>query len=702
MLENLRRGLARLIWPRSAPGKRMYASARPSRLAGAGSANSSADQELVTSLTSLRTRSRQLVRDASYANRAKVVVVNNVIGTGIGMQAQVKTTRGEMNEAVNDAIETSFEDWSCAEYCHTGGVMHFNDLERAMMAQIFEAGEVFIRKHYTPFGRSPIPFCLELIEAERLADDIKPPGPKAPGAEVRMGVEVDKFYRPIAYWFRERHLGELRIGVLRSDNYERVPADQVWHLRIADRWPQTRGEPWLHTVIRRLQDMDGYSEAEIVAARGAASYMAWIESPDDPQTPLGGKVTEDGSIEMTLEPGMIKRGAPGEKLTFHAPNRPNTAMDPFMRYMLREVAAGTGPSYESLSRDYSQSNYSSSRLALLDDRDLWRFFQSWFIRSFRAPLHKEWLQAAVLSQSIGQIGIEAYAVDTPRYELVKFKPRGWSWIDPAVEVEAAIKAVRAGFTDVGDVIAKTGEGRDLWDVLEAREQELKWMKEKGLEFDTDPNRLADGAPQEPPKPVTVQGAAPAGEKKPPQEEANAEAGRTERAVSAALAGAAEVVRSQKAPQAIVNLPAINVEQPTVNVKAGDINISPQTITINPGDVLVDVKPANAPDVRVESPTVNVSSPQVNVAAPEVRIDNHVEPTPITVAAPNVNVEAAQVNVENRVEVPAPTVNVEAPQVRVDVAAPTVKVNVEQPSTTITEHERDPETKEVIRSITKRK
>ena len=47
-----------------------------------------------------------------------------------------------------------------------------------------------------------------------------------------------------------------------------------------------------------------------------------------------------------------------------------------MRFMLREIAAGTGVSYESLSRDYSQSNYSSSRLALIDDRDLWRVFQT--------------------------------------------------------------------------------------------------------------------------------------------------------------------------------------------------------------------------------------------------------------------------------------------------------------------------------------
>jgi capsid protein len=59
----------------------------------------SADSELVSSLTQLRTRSRALIRDVSYAKRAQVIVVNNVIGTGIGMQAQVMNSRGEMNDA---------------------------------------------------------------------------------------------------------------------------------------------------------------------------------------------------------------------------------------------------------------------------------------------------------------------------------------------------------------------------------------------------------------------------------------------------------------------------------------------------------------------------------------------------------------------------------------------------------------------------
>lgn len=465
---------------------RSYASGRNTRLTSDWQAtNSSADAELVSSLRVLRGRSRQLVRDSSFAKRARVIVVNNVIGTGIGLQAQVMTTRGELNQRVNDDIETAWEEWCEASNCHTGGRLAFKHLERAAMAQVFDAGECFIRKHYRKFGNSQVPYALELIEAERIADEfasvyLSP----LPGNEVRMGVEIDKFFRPVAYFIHERHPSELRFTSGSPDRIERVPADQIIHLAVVDRWPQTRGEPWLHAAARRLNDMDGYGEAEIVRARAQANMGGAIETPEDAAS--FGEEQEDGSFEVESEAGIWKRLNPGEKLTLPSPTSPNPGYDAFIRSMLREVAAGTGPSYESLSRDYSQSNYSSSRLALLDDRDLWRFYQSWFICDFRYIVHKEWMQMAVLAGAIQSISVESFAMDPKKFYAVRFKPRGWSWIDPTKEVEAFKAAIKDGMTTLTDVISATAGGQDIEDILTTRERELKLMKERGLVFETSP------------------------------------------------------------------------------------------------------------------------------------------------------------------------------------------------------------------------
>jgi len=469
--------------PPKKEGFRMYAGAKQSRLtSGWGHLTTSADSELSSSLRILRARSRSLIRDASYAKRAKVIVVNNVVGSGIGMQAQVKTSRDMLNDRVNDDIEATWEKWTNADSCHTGGVLHFADIERIAMGQVFEAGEIFIRKHYRSFGNSAIPFALEVIEPERVLDEYQPSA-LYPNI-VRMGVESDEFRRPVAYWIKRLHPGEMRFSATETDKIDRIPADQIIHLKITDRWPQTRGEPWLHTVMRKLNDVDGYTEAEIIAARAAASYMGIIETREE-----YGQTTETGSKEITIEPGIVERLDPGDKFNFVAPNRPNSNIDPFMRLLLREIAAGVGTSYESLSRDYSQSNYSSSRLALLDDRDLWRVIQFWFIRNFRNLLHQEWLQQAVLSSSLKTIPLEQFAVDPDKFTIVRFKPRGWTWIDPAKEVEAYKEAIMAGLTTNTEVIALTGGGKDIEDVLDERRHELDMMKEKKLKFDTDPSMM---------------------------------------------------------------------------------------------------------------------------------------------------------------------------------------------------------------------
>lgn len=481
----------RLVKKNSAPrksvnhGQRMYAAAIPNRLnQGFPGYKGSADSELVTSLQNLRARSRQLVRDAAFAKNAKRIITNNVVGTGVRLQALVANSRGGLNERVNDDIEETWSEWCKADSCHTGGTLHFHDLERMAIGQVFEAGEVFIRLHRRSFGKSQVPLALEVIEAERIVDGYAQPGQISSKSAARMGIEVDEFCRPIAYWVRGLHPGDIRLNSQATDRAERVPASDILHLKIVDRWPQTRGEPWMHAVAAKLNDMNGYSEAEIIAARGAANYLGTIESPEA-ATSLG-EAQPDGTTQMPTEPGTWLKMLPGEKAQFISPNRPNSALDPFMRFMLREIAAGTGVSYESLSRDYSQSNYSSTRLALLDDRDVWRALQQWFIRSFRTPLHEQWMVAAALGKAFAAVSATDYFVDMDKFNAAIFRPRGWSWIDPTKEVAAYKDAVKAGFTTTGDVIAATSGGQDLEDIMRTRQDELAYMQELGLYFDTSP------------------------------------------------------------------------------------------------------------------------------------------------------------------------------------------------------------------------
>lgn len=457
----------------------------------------SADSEIYVSLRPLRNRSRQLIRDNEYAKNAKRVVVNNVIGTGISMQAQVTTRDGQLDTATNDLIEREWNRWSRKAFCHTAGRLGLRAMQRFLVGNVFESGDIGYRFVHKSFGGSKVPLALELIEADQLVDTYS--GKADNGNTVRMGVEVDEWQRPVAYFLHTKHPGDYSFsGTQQQTQYRRILASEMQLLGTLDRPYQTRSVPWLHATLTKLRHMGGYEEAEIVAARAAASIMGFREVPElDIDMPSNGDDDEDGagvedeSPVMNMAPGKILTLPPGEKFNGFSPNRPNAALEPFMRFMLRSVASGVGVSYESLSRDYSQSNYSSSRLALLDDRDGWRILQQWFIDEFMQPVFERWLDMAVLA---GVLNLPGYESDPDRYREVEWHPRGWSWVDPAKEQGAAKSAVRSGHSTLTDDLAE--QGKSVETVFKRRRRELDLAKQYGLVLDTDPAQVNDkGAEQ---------------------------------------------------------------------------------------------------------------------------------------------------------------------------------------------------------------
>ncbi len=485
----------------SARGGRAYAGAMMSRTTSDWVAlSTSADAELHTSLRTLRNRTRELCRNNEYAKQALRLIVNNVVGqAGIGMQSNVMMRRGgKPDDRANDAIETAFAKWGRKENCHTAGKLSWTAIQRVCLRAVAEGGEILLRKiRGEKFGRSDVPFALEIIEPDQLVDSWSGRN-SVSGNEVRMGVEVDKWQRPVAYWLYPRHPGDvLQQGVPQANDYIRVPAEEVIHLAVWDRPNQSRGVPWFHAVMVKLRHMGGYEEAEIVAARASAAIMGFIttsepdlgvDGDDDPEA--DGLV--DGERVMDMAPGTIRELQPGETFTGFAPSRPNSALEPFMRFMLRAVAVGVGCAYEGISGDYSQSNYSSSRLSLLNERDNWRVLQAWLVEDLMQPVYEAWLEMAVLS---GAVDLRAYEMAPEVYHAPRWQPRGWEWVDPAKEGAAWKAAVRNGFATVADVIA--AKGGDIEDVWRQRRRELDMSNEMKLVFDTDPNEVTDKGQAQP-------------------------------------------------------------------------------------------------------------------------------------------------------------------------------------------------------------
>jgi lambda family phage portal protein len=472
---------------RPRPRRRMYEGAKVSRLtADWVTGSTSADAEIATSLVLLRNRARQLCRDSDHARAALRAIRSNVVGTGIKLQMQVPMVRGKgrLDQATNDRIETAWARWGMATTCDVAGKLSWHDIE-----SLAEAGEVFIRLVPQAFGGGRTPLALEVIEADLLDETVDSAGmgrvlgQQVQGGEWRLGVHVNEWGRPVEYAFHRKHPGD-RLG---SGTGQRVivPAEQILHLFRAERPGQTRGVSWFASAIKQLHQLAGYAEAEVVRARAASSLMGFITTDGEAAgEALGEEV--DGDFVTQFEPGVFKTLFPGQGVTVPQLDAPDGQFEPFMRAMLRSMAAGVGVAYESVSKDFSQTNYSSSRMSLLEERENWKAIQHYLIRELHKPVFAAWLRAAV---GAGELSLPGYDAAPERFEdAAKWVPRGWEWVDPAKEGQAYREAVRDGFMTRAEVVMS--RGGDWNDTIQALANEKSQLDGLGLVLDTDPAQVS--------------------------------------------------------------------------------------------------------------------------------------------------------------------------------------------------------------------
>ena len=219
--------------------------------------------------------------------------------------------------------------------------------------------------------------------------------------------------------------------------------------------------------------------------------MGFVRTPDQ-------ELFEDGTFEdqsvLDFSPGSIRRLAPGEEMQFFSPTRPDDAFTPFVAQMLRAVAAGVGCSYTQVSSDFSQSNYSSSRLELIETRAHYRTLQQYMIDTLCQPVYEKWIEMAVMS---GVMRMPAFDMDPERYFESKWIAPAAQFVDPQKEAEAYKSLVRSGVMTLSQVIAL--HGGDFEEVMRQRAHELAVMDDLGIVLDSDPSAVDKaGQSQNPP------------------------------------------------------------------------------------------------------------------------------------------------------------------------------------------------------------
>jgi lambda family phage portal protein len=428
--------------------------------------NNSADQELLGPFgaDSVRAWARSLVRDNAYAWNVLDTIVSNVVGSdGITPQSTFETAEGDDVEDVNDIRDAVWSDW--CEVCDINGKLNFAEIQALCMREIVEAGEVLVKIVKTP-GKTyrgitrPVSLALEVIEADRLSlerDTYKAGGIRNNNRIVR-GVEIDELGKPVAYWIYKQHPNSPY--VVGNQVPERIDAKDILHLFRMDRVGQTRGVSWFAPAMSWMRDLGVYVDNELQASAVASCFTAVIKT-DSPAGRLLAPEGEDSvdnndnSLEY-LEPGLVARLKPGESIEAVNPGRPNAAAEPWIRLMLRGICAGTGTSYESVSKDFSNTSYSSSRTSKLDDRPRYRRWQNYIIAHFCYPIWDEFCNAAARDGVKGFPTATELLDERRKAAPVEWQTPEWEWVDPTSEQNAAKDSINTFMSTYQDELGARG------------------------------------------------------------------------------------------------------------------------------------------------------------------------------------------------------------------------------------------------------
>lgn len=454
----LRRATSRRLLARAYEGASPRDGWRPRRSGASANTDHRADG------SSLRARSRSLVQNVPYVARGIASLVSNAVGTGIIPRSLASGRAGKrLNEAWRAWVKVADYD----------GRLDLYGMQAAADRAMEVDGEVIVRMRHRPASAQlVVPLQLQLLEIDWL-DTWKS---ETNGANTIInGIEYDPSGRVAAYWLFDRHPGEIgMVPRMAGTTSKPVSARDILHLYNPERPGQGRGFPRVSPVIARVRDLQTYEDAELqrknletrlsVLASGDVSMMA--------TPPAIGETANQDNARATGDLGQLSGGSiievpPGTQITVVEPKAAPGYVD-YVKQQLHIIAAGMGVTYEMLTGDMKDTNFSSARVRLIDFRRECEQMQ-WLvlIPKLCDPIWHAFVDAANL---VGVVNQAPYEVDwsTPK----------WDYVNPAEEVKADLAEISGGLSSISEKLRRRGYNPD--DVFAELASDITKLRANGV------------------------------------------------------------------------------------------------------------------------------------------------------------------------------------------------------------------------------
>lgn len=456
-------------------------------------------------------RSRDLVRNDGWAAGGITRILDNTVGANFRLSAS-PDYRALAALTGNKGFDASWaeEFRRTAEALWRGyaeDIGRYNDVSRQLtIAQQIRLafrhklidGDSLIVGYWLPdrvgYGRARYATSFLLVDPDRLSN----PWQMMDSKYMRGGVEIDDFGVPLAYHIRKAEQNDWYNSV-EANTWERLEREdpdgfmRVIHDFERDRAGQNRGVGVFTPVLARFKMLASYYGIELQAATIAATFGTYITSPFDPALVQDAVVGDDSELSQYQSlrsdwaqerPAMLNGArvptlAPGESIESVAAAHPHSGFSEFSHEMLRTFAASIGVSAEQITQDWSKTNYSSARAALLES---WKTMQrrtTEFKIGTVTPMY-----SSVLHEMMerGDLPLPRGAPDfleaRTAYSKCDWLGVARGWVDPVKEKQGSILGMDAGLSTLQRECAE--QGLDYEEVIEQRAREVRLFVEKGL------------------------------------------------------------------------------------------------------------------------------------------------------------------------------------------------------------------------------
>ena len=430
----------------------------------------------------------------------------NAVGNGLQLSSKLDAkklniTPKQARELASDIENEWFAFANNPLECDLAGRHSMAQLAAAAFECYLRTGEVLALLDWRRLPGARYRTKLSLLDNNQL-DFTKTLSYTPAGSAIYQGVEVNGAGRVTAYWIHPLTLGHISHFPMAV----RVPAftsfgrQKVIHLLQLRAPGQLRGISPLAAALTPAHENSTLAEFTLSSSLLQTMYALTVESDLPPHAAMKGLQVGDefgqqgaaqgvDPVEARLnwykgspvdtKPGVINFLAQGDKLKMNRPQMGGTEFESFDSSLKRQAATAAGANSADLTGDYSEVNFSASRMLAAVPHRINERRRNDIAARFYAETFKAWLQEAI---ETGQIalprGAPQFWQKPDAYCEAKWIGSGIVQPDPLKAAQATALELQLGLTTLTDSLA--ARGKDLEQVIAERKNELELIKEAGL------------------------------------------------------------------------------------------------------------------------------------------------------------------------------------------------------------------------------